>query len=75
MTWANRGRFTKPARPHYHKDSTGVLRECYHRGKSVLTDYGFWIGMFVGWPLEHWLYTQVWPFSLVGTLIGMDSHG
>jgi hypothetical protein len=52
---------------HYHKDEHGVLVKCYHKCRNVLTDYAFWIGITVSYPLEHFLWERVPPFSwLIG---------
>lgn len=57
------------ARPHFHKNEDGVLVKCYHNTKSLLTDYRFWIGMTIGYPLEHALWEKIPPFSYIGHFI------
>lgn len=60
-----------PAHTHVHKDKKGVLHVCYHKCRTVFTDWGFWIGVTVSFPLEHFLWEQVWPFSWITKLIGL----
>jgi hypothetical protein len=61
----------KPVKEHYHKSRSGSLVECYHTCKSILTDYKFWLGTTFGFPLEHWLWEKVWPFTLLTELLGL----
>lgn len=58
--------------PHYHRNPQGRLVECYHVCKSVLLSPGFIIGTTVSFPLEHYLYTKVYPFTLITKLLGLD---
>lgn len=57
--------------PHYHKDSKGVLHECYHACVSTLKDKAFWFGVSISFPIEHWLWTKVWPFYLLSEWLGL----
>lgn len=59
---------------HFHTDENGVLVKCYHGTKNVLSDYAFWIGLTIGFPLEHLLWTKVWPFYHVAELFGLGGH-
>lgn len=59
------------SRFHFHPDENGVLVKCYHGTKSLLSDYRFWIGVTVSFPLEHFLWTKVWPFSLLAETLGL----
>lgn len=56
---------------HYHRNEYGALIKCYHSCKNVLTDYAFWIGTLISFPLEHALYEKVWPFTLISKLLGL----
>ena len=64
----------QPTMPHYHKNEEGVLIQCYHSCRKSLKDTlgntAFWIGITVSYPLEHFLYEHVWPFSTLTHLIG-----
>jgi hypothetical protein len=57
--------------PHFHKDERGVLVRCYHGTKTLLTDYGFWIGLTIGFPIEHFIWEKLWPFTLLTALLGL----
>ncbi len=59
---------------HEHVDSRGIVHKCYHECKTTFREWGFWIGVTVSFPLEHALYTHVWPFTIVGRLFGLDTH-
>jgi hypothetical protein len=62
----------EPYKVHYHKTRTGKVIECYHACKSILADYAFWVGTLVSWPLEHYLFSKVWPFKLVAKFLGIE---
>jgi hypothetical protein len=57
--------------PHYHKSENGLLIKCYHASRSLLTDWKFWLGTTMGFPLEHFLWEKVWPFTLITKLLGL----
>lgn len=57
--------------PHTHVTEHGFVVKCYHKCKSILLDYAFWIGITVSYPIEHFIYEKVWPFSIVGSLLGI----
>ena len=56
---------------HEHIDEHGVLIKCYHKCRNVLTDYAFWIGITISYPLEHLLWEQVPGFSHIAHALGM----
>lgn len=56
---------------HYHKDKQGVLHDCWHNCKSLLTDWKFWVGMTFGFPFEHFLYEKVPPFCYLTEWLGL----
>jgi hypothetical protein len=58
---------------HGHYDRKGVLHRCYHKCRSNL-GFSFWVGMTIGYPLEHLLWEHVWPFKLVGELFATVAH-
>ena len=60
--------------PHYHKTEAGTLINCYHGAKNLLIDYKFWIGLTIGFPLEHFLWTKVWPFYELAEVMGLLDH-
>jgi hypothetical protein len=56
---------------HYHKNEQGLLVKCYHKTKNMLTDYVFWIGLTIGFPIEHFIWEKVYPFTLLTKLMGL----
>jgi len=59
---------------HLHRTEEGFLVRCYHKSVTEVRRVGFWIGLTIGYPLEHvlwegWLLHQ-WPFSLLKSLLG-----
>jgi len=60
-----------PSRAHSHRNEYGHLVKCYHECKNVLTSLSFWIGLTLGFPLEHWLWENIWPFTLVAKYFGL----
>lgn len=63
---------TLPTEPHYHRNQQGKLVACYHVCRSVFLSPGFWWGTTLSFPIEHYLYTKVWPFTLITKLLGLD---
>lgn len=63
-------------KPHFHLNENGVLVKCYHGTKTLLTDYAFWIGVTISFPLEHFLWTKVPGFSHLAVWLGLikDVH-
>ena len=64
-----RSHFGKKQDFHYHTDENGILVKCYHECKNTLRQASFWIGVSVSWPIEHFLWSHVWPFSILGEFI------
>ena len=56
---------------HVHTDERGFPVKCYHFCRNLLTDYKFWIGMTMSYPLEHALWTKVWPFATIAHYFGL----
>ena len=59
----------KRSKVHYHEDQMGLLVECYHKCRSGIP--GFVIGTLVAFPIEHYLYEKVWPFTLITKWLGL----
>lgn len=57
--------------PHTHVDKNGFVVECYHEAKSQLTSVSFWIGITLSFPIEHFLWEKVPPFSWLTKLLGL----
>lgn len=56
--------------PHYHVNKLGLMEACYHRCRSMTT-VGFWVGLTLGFPLEHLLWEKLWPFKLLTHWMGL----
>lgn len=61
----------KRTEPHFHFNELGTMVRCYHEAKNLLTDWRFWIGMTMGFPMEHLLWEKVWPFYLLTSFVGL----
>ena len=67
-----KGQFMPLHEPHYHEDKkTGLLVRCMNSCSNLITDYRFWIGVTISYPLEHFLWEHVWPFKLVMQFLGL----
>ncbi len=62
----------KIGRGHYHKDEAGALVRCYHKAKNLMSESSFWIGLTLGFPIEHFLWTKVWPFYRLSHFMGLE---
>ena len=60
-----------PERAHYHKDERGLHVKCYHETRALLTDWRFWVGTMFSFPIEHFLYEKVWPFTFITNWLGL----
>jgi len=58
-------------RPHFHLAENGVLVKCYHGTRTLLSDYSFWIGLTIGFPIEHFIWEKLWPFTILTKLLGL----
>lgn len=56
---------------HEHINEHGVLVKCYHRCRSVLTDYGFWLGCTISFPLEHFIWEKIPVFRDISAWMGL----
>jgi len=56
---------------HTHVDESGFAVRCYHQCKTLLLSYSFWIGLTLGFPLEHFLWEKVWPFAALTKWLGL----
>lgn len=55
---------------HYHKDASGFLHKCYHKCRSLFT-WQFFAGITLSFPIEHALWTKVWPFHVIAEMLGL----
>ncbi len=58
---------------HYHKTPNGFVA-CYHGIKHTMTSWQFWLGVTFSFPIEHWLWTQVWGFRHIAAFMGLGIH-
>ena len=56
---------------HYHESEYGTFVKCYHKSKALLMSSSFWIGLTAGFPLEHYLWEKVWPFTVLTQWLGL----
>lgn len=56
---------------HFHTDEQGLGWRCYHHCRGLLTNWQFWAGLTLGFPVEHALWEKVWPFYLLTHWIGL----
>jgi len=59
---------------HTHVTEKGMLVKCYHNCKSVMLSLGFWVGLTLGYPLEHFIWEKLWPFYLISKFFGLLAH-
>lgn len=58
--------------PHFHESEDGYFIKCFHTCRSVLKNPVFWIGTTLSFPIEHYLWTKVWPFYYIAGWMGLD---
>jgi len=58
-------------KPHFHKDEFGFLVKCYHGTKNNLASYSFWIGMTIGFPIEHFIWEKLPGFRAITHWLGL----
>ena len=58
------------SKPHYHQDKNGILHRCYHKCRTLFT-WQFFVGLTLMFPLEHTLWTKVWPFYEIANFLGL----
>ncbi len=56
---------------HTHSDENGLIVKCYHQTKTALLSFGFWLGLTLGFPVEHFLWEKIWPFKLLTRYLGL----
>ena len=58
--------FLQKTKKHWHIDDySGFAYVCYHSCKALITNWQFWLGLTLGFPIEHFLWVKVWPLSLL----------
>lgn len=56
---------------HYHQTEAGILVKCYHGARSLFTDWRFWLGTTMSFPLEHFIWEKIWPLNLLTHWLGL----
>jgi hypothetical protein len=56
---------------HEHVDEKGFIHKCFHKCRSVLFNWSFWLGVTLSFPIEHFLWEKVWPFYHVTAWMGL----
>lgn len=60
---------------HTHVDSRGLLHKCWHvcthAPRNLFTDWKFWAGITLTFPIEHWLWENVWGFRHITEFLGL----
>lgn len=54
---------------HEHITETGDTVKCYHPVVDLFRSWKFWMGITLGYPFEHFLWTHVYPFNIIGELL------
>jgi hypothetical protein len=63
---------TSKMKPHTHTTEEGLIVRCYHKSKATFLSAGFWLGLTMGFPLEHFLWQKLWPFTIITNLLGLN---
>ena len=59
--------------PHHYRTFATIqlTRSLPHKCKGIVTNWRFWLGLTMGFPLEHLLWEKVWPFMLLSRALGL----
>lgn len=58
---------------HYHVCPSGFLHRCYRTSRSIFT-WKFFVGITLSFPVEHAIWTKLWPFYKLTELLGLGVH-
>jgi len=61
----------KKAQGHTHVDEQGLIHKCYHKCRSTIFSFGFWLGVTLSFPIEHFIWEKVYPFNAIGHYFGL----
>jgi hypothetical protein len=48
-----------------------VIHRIPHQVRHTILRPAFWIGLTLGFPLEHVLWERVWPFKIITMWLGL----
>jgi hypothetical protein len=57
--------------PHYHKDNAGIFHTCYHKCREIISWKTVAL-VTLSFPIEHAIWTKVWPFYELASLLGLE---
>jgi hypothetical protein len=43
----------------------------HHQLRTSVFSLSFWLGLTLGFPVEHFLWEHVWPFKLISKWLGL----
>jgi hypothetical protein len=43
----------------------------FHAIRHTILRPAFWLGLTMGFPVEHFLWERIWPFTVVTKLLGL----
>lgn len=58
---------------HTHMDSKGVFHTCFHECKTLFSQWSFWIGVTISWPLEHWAWANLPVLRTISKWLGIEA--
>lgn len=56
---------------HFHTNEQGFLVRCYHECRTAVLSWGFWFGVTLSFPIEHFIWEKLWPFNLLTKALGL----
>lgn len=56
---------------HEHTDPQGFVHRCWHSCQNILTNWQFWAGLTLGFPVEHFIWERVYPLYLISHWLGL----
>lgn len=54
---------------HFHTDNRGYIHRCFHSCRNLLTSWQFWLGTFLSFPIEHYIWLHCPLLSIIGQYI------
>lgn len=56
---------------HTHEVKPGLVVRCYHSCRTGILTWSFWLGLTLGFPLEHLLWEKAPGFRLITHWLGL----
>ncbi|MBV8125687.1 MAG: hypothetical protein JO370_16615 [Paucibacter sp.] len=54
-----------------NENKSGVWGWLHQQLRTTVLNLSFWLGLTLGFPLEHFLWEHVWPFKLITKWLGL----